>query len=523
MRTKKRVLDINAEPELRTYTHHGFLHAVISGEEKVSRNVACLEVPGFHKDSWEIQNEELSFESDHDQLSFSCNEWAVHMNVCFWRSCSVNDRIVIRIKKQLYANVYGAINLFVTGASQEDMLEDDGYLFRLGHFCKDGVYVRLENVTQNIPYMENDMPLQLEIRREGRQLRAYGGQEEHPVCLGQWSSEAVDGDLRIGFEIKLNDNMYYDWLYSNYIQIYAGRDFRTVKLDFRVNEKKDWQFYTTNFFLDYHIENTHTIACMGLSVLDYVRIQIEVNRYIEMWLNENLLDGLRDDAGRHFHQNLIYGYDDGREELYVLQFVKGIPTKKAMSYQDFVSDRNTSRQYDKVIAITYNPNAKGYSLSIENLIGELKDYTMSDTTDRRSRQFFHNQDILWGRAVVKHLSSEEGIHALLHDFRVSHLLFEKSSIMRKRMEYLMHKGILCEEQFAIVKPELDELLKLSIDIKQLVLMNYIKNSARYVEKIKLDLKNYQEMEESCLPKIISVLEQYLENECKGGVSHGDMY
>lgn len=523
MGNKRIVLDINAEPELRTYTHHGFLHAVLSGEDKVSRNAACLEVPGFHKDSWEKQSEALSFQSDQDELSFYANEWAVHMNACFWRSCRENDSIGIRIKKQLYANVYGAINVFITGASQEDMLEDDAYLFRLGNFCKDGVYVRLENITQKIPDIQNIMPLQLEIRREGRQLFAYAGQEDQLVCLGQWSSERLDGDLKIGFEIKLNDNMYYDWLYSNYIQIYATRDYRLVKLDFRVNEKKDWQFYTTNFFLDYNIENTHTIACLGLSALDYVRIQMNLNRYIEMWLNENLLDGLSDDAGPHFHQNLLYGYDDGREELYVLQFVKGIPTKKTMPYRDFVSGRNTSWQYDKIIAVTYNPNAKGYCLSVENLLAELKDYAASTTTDRRSRQFFHNQDILWGRAVVGHLSSREGMHALLNDFRVSHLLFEKSSLMKKRMEYLKHKGVLGEEQFAAVEPELDELLKLSVDIKQLVLMNYIKNSARYVDKIRLDLKSYQELEGNCLPKLISLLEPDPGNKGKGGRSDGPMY
>lgn len=246
------------------------------------------------------------------------------------------------------------------------MLLDDEYIYRLGNFCKDGVYLRINNRSKSIPKLKKKLPLVLKIVRQGDCFSSYCKWEENEVLLNTWKYTSENGfGLRIGFEVKLNDNAFFDWKFSNYIQIWGDLDKEGVKIDYMWNPKKNWYTYTTNYFLDYNVENNESIACYGVSRLEYVKRSIEANRYIELWINEDILDGVRRTQNGHFHQNLIYGYDDYREELYVLQYVNGYPKEQKMSFEMFESEENISDVFDKIVTISYNPDYAGFELSCD--------------------------------------------------------------------------------------------------------------------------------------------------------------
>ena len=166
-------LNINTKPTVRTYTHHGFYNAIASNSDRLSTNVANIVVSDFSYYKWNIQNADLSYTQEKNVLSFISNEWHTNMNICFWRECQENDEIYIKITKQLYSNIWGAINLFITSETQEDMLFDDKYEYRFGNFCKDGIYLRINNKNIDIPKFNYSYPIELKIVKKGNRITSF--------------------------------------------------------------------------------------------------------------------------------------------------------------------------------------------------------------------------------------------------------------------------------------------------------------------------------------------------------------
>lgn len=507
---RKKKLTINKNPYIRTYTYHGYFHSIISGDNKVNTNVASVHVKDFQTHTWEIQNENLTYSIEKGIVDFTSDKWNTNMNMCFWRQCLENDEIEISIIHQLYSNVWGAINIFITSDNQQDMLNDDAYIYRLGNFNKVGVYLRINNIDEKIPHLEITNPITLRITKEGNAFSAYfvqvNGELKH---LNTYVFPDNANRLRIGFEVKLGNNTYYEWMFSNYIQIYGNIN-NNISIDFLWNPPKNWNLYTANYFIDYNIENIDAILSYGITLLDFIKQSIFLNRYIEMWLNENILYNRSDLDGTEFHQNLIYGYDDEKEILNILQYVNGIPTEREMTYIEFNSERNMSEDYKNIIIMIYNPDFTNYEISKNYLVSILKDYYYSVNTSSKMQHLYMSPNTSYGIDLLNNFLSDKGIDTILFDIRISHLLLEKASCMKDRIEYFKFRNILTQEQYLSLIDHVNSNLNNTIILRNIVLKYKLKKDIQCYNIIKELLIKIKETECIYIPLLINYLSEKLD-------------
>lgn len=452
---KRIKLQINLKPLIKTYTYHCFFHSIVSAGDKVNSVAAKLFVRDFEKYNWEQQKKNLEYEYDSEkqELTFFADKWNLGMNHCFWRECGVDDTIEIDIRSQLFSTSWGAINIFVTSAKQKDMLNDEEYIYRFGNFCKEGLYVKYDG---NIMQMQNQSPrdnIHLAIRKKGSICKAVLVDEDSGLILHTGKIN-MNEKLRIGFEIKLNDNVFYEWFFSNYIELKMNPKPSELSMDFLFNNNKNWNTYQPNYFVDYNIVYRKWISDVHdtEAVLKFVKAGLDRGLYVEMFLNENYFDG-GDKEGRrpHIHQNLVYGYDDERQIFNVLNETDGFPKELKMSYEDFLKEDNFSDKLDEIVFTHYNPDYLHYEIDCKYLIYIMQRYLDSSDIEMGLRHTTMSDGFLWGIAALEFMLTESGKEYLIQDIRISYLLQERAECMLQRLDYLYAKGILSEDEKMVIR------------------------------------------------------------------------
>ena len=89
------------------------------------------------------------------------------------------------------------------------------------------------------------------------------------------------------------------------------------RVDYFGRLRKNWNYYTSDYFLDYARYTYDSISILGISLIDFIRKNINQGKYIEVWINQKFIKNRWEyrKQRNHFHQNLIYGYNDDKEIL----------------------------------------------------------------------------------------------------------------------------------------------------------------------------------------------------------------
>lgn len=502
-----KILSLNEKPPIYTYTQHAFLNAIIGAPNRVNDVVAKVSIRDFDKYIWKSKNEQITYKVHQNILTFmSANKYNVDMNSCLWRECAADDKIEIIISEQLNSFVWGAINLFIANSNQEDMLNDNEYIIRVGNFCKDHIYARYQGNIE-IPDIENkDLPLKLIMKRENThcEINFINNNNEEYKIFDENVNELDSLSLRIGVEIKLGNCVYYEWLYSNYIHLCGNLDNLFIKLDYLCNPVKNWKTYTTTNLVDYNIEDSDSIQELGFTILEYIKRNINLGRYIEIELNDNILDGLSDDDGVFMHQNLIYGYDDDEEHLYIMHFQSGKPDCMTMSYSDFESPRNNVLK-GNIVVVKYNSDYAGFKLDKEYIKYSISVFLHSSNPYKGIQNFLQYDMGKYGINMLRELCTDKGIEVFKSDIRISHLLYEREQCMANRIEYFYYRKLISEENFH----QLHKLVSKAVHhtyILQNIVIKYQLGKKVENNNIKKYLMEYLEYEIEYLKKLISSLD-----------------
>lgn len=320
----KKILPINPNPYIRTYTHHGYHHAIISTSDKVStgsHKVAEVEAKNFNNYTWNIQNEDLQYVMGlNNKFTFYSNKWDTNMNIAFWRPCNASDEIEITIYQQTYSNVWASIGIFLTDKDRDIMTDkDSSYIIQCGNFSKDGLYYRINTEPHTTILSSPTLPLNIKLIKKGNNIsiQYYDNNiRKKEVTIIDTTEQALE---RIGFAINLGCNSYYEWLFSNYINFYVNRTV-SMPIDYLCNLHKNWALHTNDYFLDFNTETESEINSLGFSLIEYIKQMINLNRYVEILINDNIHTGTSDVTGPYFHQNLIFGYDDILQQFHLLYY-----------------------------------------------------------------------------------------------------------------------------------------------------------------------------------------------------------
>lgn len=466
---RKKVLPITTEPYMRLYTHHGYYHAIIGTEDKVNKNeskeVAEICVKDFNEKEWRSQNDQLRYEIDaKGNIKFFSNRWNYEMNMSFWRECQQNDEVEIDIKKQLYSNPWGSITLFITSAEQQNMNDMKEYDIRVGNFSKDGIYSCINKKNCLIWQRNTSFPLKLRLMvKNGKISMEYNRPNEESKKILIKELDELDKTVRIGFAINMGNNSYNEWVYSNYINIYREKG-AEIEFDFLNNAHKNWNLHTTNYFLDYSIDSEQEINRLGFGLLNYIKKQIDLNRYIEIENNERFI--FHDAYQTYFHQQLIYGYDDQKRCLYLLYYNFGKIERYAMSYDDFLSEKN--RQENKMVYVfKYNPGYEKYELSLKHILQVYKEYYAGENITYYEPKF--EKIGKFGIACLEELCTEEGAEHLGEDIRISQLLYEHTMCNKDRIAYLSFRNMIPRSAYDMMNQILEDELNAILIIQNLAM------------------------------------------------------
>ena len=504
----KKILPISTTPYLHSYTQHGFFHAITGTDDKVCHDtndsIAEIIVNDFEKTEWQIESDQLNYIVDApNKLTFKTNKWNVGMNMAFWRPCQKNDKLSVRINKQLYSNAWSAIAVFITTYDKSDLTKLNSYMISVGHFEKDGVFYSTEKGIHNRVNSGYEKPLDLTIIRENNNI--YMEYKNATSSINRFKIYELNNeeDYIIGFSVNLGNNVYYEWTFSNYIQLFA-RPNDAIPLDYIVNVHKDWCIYTSNPLMDYHRFRKQDLEVLKITLLDFVKLQIDLENYVEMELDDVTMHGISyGELTQFFHQNLIYGYDDDKRVLNTLFYYNGRIEEGTITYENFSSEKNNGGS-QFLYMMHYNPCSEHFALYTKRLIQLYKEYR--DSKNMVLYEPFYEDGFMVGISCIKYFTTGEGIKNLYYDVRISYLMYEKTLCDLDRIEYLHFRNLLSKEEYE----EISNLLREKIAIIEKLIkgvIKKIKGGRIKIEKLSSFLKDIEESEEKFIDRIIDVLEK----------------
>lgn len=447
----KKTLPINNDPYIRTYTHHGFLQSIISSRDKVCYDVtdavAEVVVDRYENYDWEVDNDRMTYSIEEgNSLSFFTNKWNYGMNIAFCRKCQKTDEISFTINKQLYSNAWSAISIFLIKDNVEHYNSLDHYNIVVGNFEKDGIFYSVQKGIHERIKSGLNKPLNIKLLRDNSSIYIQYSDDTY-------SSETIliceldnDDEWKIGFGINLGNSMYYEWLFSNYVQLFVDKN-GWMPIDYLVNQHKDWSIYTTNPFIDYHCRTLEDLDIIGCTELQYIKMQIKLGCYVEVLINDRLNDKKSSGEGSFFHQNMIYGFDDEEEVLYLVYYKMGKLEHNKLSYSDYESERNqlSSR---KIYIHKYNPSYERFHLSTKMLAQVYFDYLQGDNI--ALYEPYLEEEGVFGLSCYERICRFEEMNNVIADIRITHLLLEHTECNIDRVKYLFFCSQITDEKYNIL-------------------------------------------------------------------------
>lgn len=503
----KTILPINSDPFIRLYTHHGYLHAISSSSDKVQymqgEPVSVISIEDYSDYKWNCHNANLTYSVKEDnRLEFFCGKWNIDMNTSIWRECNVEDEINMTVEKYIKSCPYASIHVFLTDRDK-NINKGDEYQknFEFGIFSKDGIYYNNFSDSHTILKSECILPVKICVKTFTDTIRIsykdLSGKEHSNMSFSVDSSKCKI----IGFSVDLRCSSYYEWLFSNYINICV--DIRNeMPIDYLCLINKDYGYYTTNYLMNYVSvqENRNENS------LKYIKKKIDEKQYVEVMINDMIHEGIQ--TSSFFHQDLVYGYDDEKECLYVLYYENGRVKPCKLKYIDYLSDKN---KYDnsKMHIYTYCPGYEEYKLSISHILQVFKEYRISKNISYY--EYVQSGKYSYGLDALKVFLTEEGQKILLNDSKITYFFQERSKCNHNRMEYLFKKGYLSDGEYIKLSKLANDILKLAEKMKFMV-MKSIRLHGKGGNLVVDYMQKYIQLEEVFTDQLISVLESKFDTE-----------
>ena len=450
-------LPVNENPDLRSYAHHGYFHIIESSEDKVANEnevAALLSLNNYTQEDFHVRHDQLKYTVDSNKFTFYANKWNIDLDAVFYKALNQNnDEIEIRINKFLNTGPYASIKLFISPLSAEDLdncpINTIDFGISLGVFAKDGIYSSTQQYVIEKLYKPEGGDIVLRLRLEDSCI--YGSfktdaKVSEEVLIKRISPE--ESIKTIGFAVCLGNNKYYENLFLNYINL-EFYQYGVARLDFINSPIKNFNTFTSDYFIDSYIIYENEISKLNLSTLDYIKAQLSLGHYIITHINDNITCNKSDEKGCYFHENLIYGFDDEAQTLNIFYYDHGLIKKSSISYTDFNSERNCKP--DKFLyIINYNPHSGPLIFSKEILARKFEKYLLpqNNEIEHSMYEFLGSEK---GIKCLEALKSENYIKYLMKDIRISHVLYERAMINEKRIEYLFARKDIDENAYNKLK------------------------------------------------------------------------
>lgn len=498
---KKKVLPVNVDVPVYTYTYYGYPHSIIGAEEHTGDYVAMIEVQDYGKYQWTEQFDNFKVDTVENTFAFYAKHpYRESLHGVMSRKLERIDAIRVRIHYQQYAHPWGAVNLFMDDAPKKELaLGDDRYLCRLGYFNREGVYFRVNNEPQKLEINRDQFPVDLMLCRDHNIVEAYlcDGDTRYLLCQKELP-EAKEKEIKIGVQIRGNENTYYHWLYRNFIQISCDVENTDRTIDYFYGVEKDWRYDWFNYFLNANKMPLHIINNYG--VIRFIKECIDEGKYIELRLDQyHIADRMEFHSVHHLHQNLIYGYDDTRKIICLLGYTDhGNLTKTEISYADIKYQFSKRQCVQDIYIVEYEQDAYGLEYQGDYMKGMIRQYLEGYNSSRDLTYLMEPRKRVYGIKCYEALLSEKGVERILSDRRILHLLYEHKALMKDRLQYLGYHGEIEPKKLEKYLFEYSELTGIAMNIRNLAIKYKMNRDENIIKRIKKGLIEMYDREQRVL-------------------------
>ena len=310
---------------------------------------------------------------------------------------------------------------------------------------------------------------------------------------------------------------YYPWIYNHYIQLYVPDDYKEFPVDYMVT---GMYTNTPNLFTS-RIERGVAVNIRN-GIINFIRFSIDNGYYIYMELEVEKIAAYAN-SGLQFHDPLLYGYDDEKEEIYFADtYINGKYSKGIASYSEMVNATGNVSDWSKfyvtdlqldILCMKYRDLKKQF-LFCKDTYTELLTYYVNKID---ARKYFWEIPGVTNRGerankcgigiynvLKKHLQFVKASSDRLIDKRGFYVILEHKKLLEKSLEFLLGNG------WKEVYPLEARLIKKEIEdatiCLQLCLKYNITKADKIVDKINEYAIELEETEKVLFPNLIRIVE-----------------
>ena len=272
------------------------------------------------------------------------------------------------------------------------------------------------------------------------------------------------------------------WLSDHFIQIIIRPKHNDTPADYYDHADVD-NFYREIYgmpWLSWMRVNKETAYFKKFT--DYIEYQINNGYGLEPCVDRFFFRFTSSYKKDHFvHSSFIYGYDNIRRKIYIADFWDyGKYERKEVSYREI----NRSMNNNGIINLFKLQDGE-YKFNPFLMKTFLEDYLNSEDSTHKFdfSNKSYNEDVIFGLAYYDYVL-DYCTEKKVFDIRFFHVLYDHKQIMALRLEYLLKSNYINKTAYKSLSVKNEELINLSLEIRNMVLKYNVSNSSVLLERIR---------------------------------------
>lgn len=501
-----KILPINKDPYIRVYPEYAFQDMIINNAATTGDLITMISVQNECIESWYKNAEKAVIITEENIIKVNQKYYNNDKEKQIYRILNDNDELVIHIDYQQYTNRWDSIGLFIDN-NLNNFKDYSKMKYVCGIHCGETMY-EVTNGKIDVFWNEctRSKPSWIKIKYESKKITSFYSYDGQEWILISSKSKIIDKENNIyyiGIVISMNDNQYYKWIFNNFIQLKLSTS-SGLYIDYCSLLERNSKHCIAHALLNTISENKQIINDYGIDMFQYIKCNIDNNRYIMIWLDEFYIPQLSAyKKYTYYHESLIYGYDEGNLQLYLVSFKGGKPKTITVSIEQLMqaSRKSTNQMY----IFEYSPNNNLYEIDIAHIFSNIRDYLEGFNSAARTNYIYYSNDGVYGINIYNELLKSENQDNFLADERIPYLLYEHKKCMYDRFNYLFKYGIISASNKKEILNYLENIRDEAHNMLYLVIKFQISKKEIIKTSVFNILKNIKNNEEICYSMILEIV------------------
>lgn len=504
----RKILDICDTPDVKTYTYHAYLNAILQSNAKNGMELLSIFIENYNNKEWNFSSEKNQIKYDGKNVIFCRNNYSGKNEGYLLRKSNFasEDCITVKINNYHLSSLSSIVNI-VFGKRNGNIIDDNAIRFGLlgnGNFFVVKGKFEICTKIRNVKTLHCWLKAKIIDTRIGFYF-SYDKRKWKEVCVLDIPENDRVSPRYLGVNYNMYDNDYENWKFLNYFQIFYDKE-NSVKVDYYNVSKRDYRYHHTNQFLVFEYKD---VASMNkIDLLNYLCNLIYHDIYFCLFADEYYFE--ESVAELHFmHSNLFFGVDESQKTFFALGYNnEGKLIKKKISFGNlYIAYQSVEKvEYKKVETIQYMPSRNKYNFEVKYLISLIEEFLKGENSSLRLAGMLPTIEGKYGIKVFDEMENDPNM--LVGDLRICYLLLERSMLMKKRIRFLYDREYLILEQYEKLI-RWNEQMAYAYKKLMYVCMLYKKSDQDYSKSIAEEIKKIKKNEQgfcTCLLNILNVEE-----------------